>query len=970
MSSSRSQYIQTFFSSRNGIQFVPVKGVNFDEEELLYMTSANVANKITDIIINYMKQINSIPFEVYDCTSGIGGNTLSFLERDEISKVYSFELRESRKIMLINNIREYKLDYKSIVNGAFNGIPETSKGCVAYFDPEWLSKQIPDLQYSKSEYILENARVGDYLLQEWVAKLPMCSMILFRVPPGYKFPEVNNWNIIVEDNLNIKKNSRLIICLNLNFFKQYANQNIKYSPLDSYKKPVFTQSKTPVLKYPKKQFENPEMKSIQSSQIKNTENTEKIIYKPEIKNFPESTNKYGIPNLFKSKPKQTEFTSTIKLEPKIETDLEKEQWRTNLWNYLPQLLNSFLQNTEIINKLLDSEYSQIWNDSFTDKTYDYLNNYETYEILGDTVLETTFTTYLMDRIKPLIRSGAITEEGISNLKMFYMSKTNQSKFSKQLGLINYVHIDPNIKKNMHLAEDLLESFTGALMIVGNNVKIGLGYILCYNFIVYLFNNIQIDMKYIYGPPKTQIQQMFKGLGWGEAPVANHLYNKNNDREEITLTLSLTDSAKRYLKELNISIPNTFGVGRGGTEKEAEINAYSNGFDTITKYGLTHEWVINQKFIREFNVNNTPEYSKYLENLYSKMNEFKYIAVNFNIPKASIGSDIKVLQFLGYKSGFQRPELLETTYLIENPDTDKRMNLLQGKLTLLQQYLKSELIPSINKPSESAVIGVDWYSARLEIDSIRTRNGYEFKNIIDRYLINLFNGIDGYAKAREECIEKSIDPSAIDISSNILNKYSKNPTELKLNDNISKNAYTFLKNKYPDRDESDYIITTLNYCALGFGGQQWALNSKILKILQKNKIDIEAFASPFNNTFDKYCSVFESDKVFNSLGNFFNLNLLENSNANIYANPPFVPFVLDKTVEKIKDCNSAVIITPTWEDAEWYKKLIEYGFHNYKVDSVLYETFDYESKTYKSFIPKFKTTVWTHNFDINIILENL
>ena len=47
MSGSRSQYIQTFFVPRAGIQFTPRLNVNYGEEELLYMTSAKVADRRT-----------------------------------------------------------------------------------------------------------------------------------------------------------------------------------------------------------------------------------------------------------------------------------------------------------------------------------------------------------------------------------------------------------------------------------------------------------------------------------------------------------------------------------------------------------------------------------------------------------------------------------------------------------------------------------------------------------------------------------------------------------------------------------------------------------------------------------------------------------------------------------------------------------------------------------------------------------
>src|SRR5665647_585652 len=223
------EFIDTFFVKRNGIKFTPVRGQNFFEEELTYMTSANIADKITNIIIDYERKLDNIPFVVYDCTAGIGGNTVSFLERREISHVYSYEIVEKRRQMLKNNVDAYKLSNKSTILGEFTGIPDDAVGSVVYMDFPWLPEGISGLNFSKNDYITQNAKVGRFTLEEWLGELTNASMVVYRGPPGYKFRLVPGWDIIVKDDLNVKRNMRLIIAVNLLYPKSRKVENVEKS---------------------------------------------------------------------------------------------------------------------------------------------------------------------------------------------------------------------------------------------------------------------------------------------------------------------------------------------------------------------------------------------------------------------------------------------------------------------------------------------------------------------------------------------------------------------------------------------------------------------------------------------------------------------------------------------------------------------------------------------------------------------
>jgi dsRNA-specific ribonuclease len=198
------QHLETFFGTRNGIVGNPIEGVNYTLETLYYMTSHNRANQITDLIINKMKELGhnhqtksadrsqgdyKIPFAVYECCAGMGGNTMSFLDNPNISYVVSYECLPERREMFKRNIAMYELNKngRSIApDTPFVDPPCSNIPIVRYFDPPWMSESIKGQHGTKNDYILSGMKVGEKTLEEWIVSCPHCPLTVIRVPPGYK----------------------------------------------------------------------------------------------------------------------------------------------------------------------------------------------------------------------------------------------------------------------------------------------------------------------------------------------------------------------------------------------------------------------------------------------------------------------------------------------------------------------------------------------------------------------------------------------------------------------------------------------------------------------------------------------------------------------------------------------------------------------------------------------------------------
>lgn len=186
------QHLNDFFGTRNGITLQPQENVNYTLETLADMTPHNVADRITQIIIEQMQP--NTPILLIECCAGIGGNTLSFLENANVGAVASYELRPDRRQMLKNNIQAYNLGAKAAVQeGPFEGVSLENAGAVLYLDPPWLPEGVD--KAGKEQYIMSGIKIGDYTLEQWMAAMPHLAMIVIRVPPGYKLGIVPGFQV-------------------------------------------------------------------------------------------------------------------------------------------------------------------------------------------------------------------------------------------------------------------------------------------------------------------------------------------------------------------------------------------------------------------------------------------------------------------------------------------------------------------------------------------------------------------------------------------------------------------------------------------------------------------------------------------------------------------------------------------------------------------------------------------------------
>jgi len=340
-------------------------------------------------------------------------------------------------------------------------------------------------------------------------------------------------------------------------------------------------------------------------------------------------------------------------------------WISSLQHYLYQEILPLAEPDENRRvKLVDAESMRVWQAAFTDKSYNpnYGLNYEVLEKIGDAALKLAFNRYL------LLRFPDIDQLELSEMTSFYLAKSELAEIGLQLHVDKYART--LLDKNANLYEDVVESIFGALMEVGDRAyQIGVGYILCYNLVVNLWNNRPLSLTVASGMPKTQVKQIFEKLRWG--PVGE-------EWSAPTFKVLANSLAQSQLKAIGITLPAVLGMAQGQTKAVASASAYKKALETLDGLGVTQEWANQQRDILEFS---TPEVRGLLKPFEEKYHQQGYVSTAFTVARTT--STHTYLQLLGISADGLRTVL--ATVAVPGT-TDKRPNLTEGKVAAIKAYL--------------------------------------------------------------------------------------------------------------------------------------------------------------------------------------------------------------------------------------------------------------------------------------------
>lgn len=290
----------------------------------------------------------------------------------------------------------------------------------------------------------------------------------------------------------------------------------------------------------------------------------------------------------------------------IESDVT---WEDKLRNTAYSIMDAIKMNRKYFDM-----YIEKWRETFTAASYQFHENYEIREKVGDSVAKAALL-YLMFQLFP-----DVTPQTMSESASHILSKPIQGKISKDLGWAATLRTgfvsehDGVISYDVttSTAEDVFESIFGTVYEIGNTIGNGGGDVYARNLIRWLVSNGYIHVKNnVDLPDKTAVNQLFQSKRWGKVGVE---YAKKGD--EVVAKLKFTPRAIADLKYNSSMINFTtsdmvamidnpdyntteeenthyialaearyFGVGTGKDQKNAKENAYHAAADYLRKVGL-------------------------------------------------------------------------------------------------------------------------------------------------------------------------------------------------------------------------------------------------------------------------------------------------------------------------------------------------------------------------------------------------
>lgn len=173
--------------------------LKIDDESIHYITLKEIADDITNIIIQNLK-CNPCDVVITDATAGCGGNTFSFAKK--FKSVNAIEINRLRYEYLCNNLKIYKLNNVDTYNDNCIDKLKFLKHDIIFIDPPWGGKNYKYV--NKLKIYMENNTIENICVNLFNNKimLHVPQAIVLKMPKNYDIDyfndKVKNFKKIIE----------------------------------------------------------------------------------------------------------------------------------------------------------------------------------------------------------------------------------------------------------------------------------------------------------------------------------------------------------------------------------------------------------------------------------------------------------------------------------------------------------------------------------------------------------------------------------------------------------------------------------------------------------------------------------------------------------------------------------------------------------------------------------------------------
>jgi len=254
----------------------------------------------------------------------------------------------------------------------------------------------------------------------------------------------------------------------------------------------------------------------------------------------------------------------------------------NFENMLRNILKKGKLKEEYIDRIIKNGMP-LYSQAFTHPTADENDNYEPLEFLGDSIVNCVIVWYLSRRFPQLNCQDGV--KILARLKINLVSKKIFADFGSQLDFWKYVSADKETRdtKMKKTLEDVFEAFFGATQkLIDSEIRMGVGYSVCYNIIKNLFGPMHISLKYedLYDA-KTRLKEVFD---YFKDTIGQLKYeNERIDRIQYVKVYRLFTDIRGKKQKLLI------GEGSAALKPDAQQKAASRSLEYLNSEG---------KFIKE------------------------------------------------------------------------------------------------------------------------------------------------------------------------------------------------------------------------------------------------------------------------------------------------------------------------------------------------------------------------------------
>lgn len=239
-------------------------------------------------------------------------------------------------------------------------------------------------------------------------------------------------------------------------------------------------------------------------------------------------------------------------------------------------------NKQILDAFIDfciqPENTNIFIRAFTHISYEkdgFYTKYEYLEPLGDKHLDSAFTDVVYEKY------GQLTDQEFTEIRNRYVSREELSRLGSTKMRFEIVRrCNPRIKNFVKIDEDMVETFIGAIYTIGDKMGKGIGSVVVYHFVKYLYSDVEMLAE---KPVITRLKELIQDK-FGFQIL--YEYKKQDDGNYVC-----SIPCPKDLKDFFKNMPDILGAG-SGSKQVSKTRAATMAIENLKMGGFTEEILDN------------------------------------------------------------------------------------------------------------------------------------------------------------------------------------------------------------------------------------------------------------------------------------------------------------------------------------------------------------------------------------------